>query len=388
MSRSWCARRILIGLLAVRMVAGRSVSADVDVTGSWRLETVNPFETTMSEVYDVTFTQAAPNLTMEFVASPGTTYPGTIDPLAGTFTMTFGSASFECPVPFPPGSVTVVSPPFKLEGAVAPGGLRFSGYQVEYIPRIGCLWAGIGFPTNGTRVEALACGDGIRDPGEACDEGGPTACCSATCTLADADGDRICNGLDGCPAVADPFQGDSDGDGSGDVCDNCPADANTDQADLDGDTIGDVCDPADGTFATRLLAIGGNDAGLRSVNVRGSHTGDGTVPVGIEVRDGGGHAVAVDFPSLPGWGTLACTQRSPTAHVKCRTADRSFSWDSAVTPDETGARSFRLRVKRLTGPLAGLTPPVTAMLRRASSVDLVSTPERCAVPAHGGIRCR
>ena len=47
MSRSCCARRFLLGVLAVGMVAGRSVSADVDVTGTWRLETVNPFETTV-----------------------------------------------------------------------------------------------------------------------------------------------------------------------------------------------------------------------------------------------------------------------------------------------------------------------------------------------------
>ena len=307
--------------------------------------------------------------------------------MAGTFTVTLGTAFFDCPIPFPPGSVTVESPPFKLEGTVAPDGLRFSGQRIEYIPRIGCIWGGFGLPTSGTRVEVLACGDGIRDPGEACDEGGPTACCSATCTIVDTDGDRFCDGIDDCPAVADPFQADGDGDGRGDVCDNCPADANADQADLDGDSSGDVCDPADGTFTTKALAIGGNDAGLRSISVRGSHTGDGTVPVGIEVRDGGGHAVAVDFPSLPGWGTLVCTQRAPTTHVRCRTSDRAFSWNSAVTPDETGARSFRLRVKRLTGPLAGLTPPLTAVLRRTASVDLVSTADRCA-PAHGGIRCR
>jgi cysteine-rich repeat protein len=57
------------------------------------------------------------------------------------------------------------------------------------------------------------CGDGGLDPGEACDDGagnGTNACCSATCTLVDPDGDGVCSRDDVCPGDID---NDSDGDG-------------------------------------------------------------------------------------------------------------------------------------------------------------------------------
>jgi hypothetical protein len=39
--------------------------------------------------------------------------------------------------------------------------------------------------------------------------------------LADADGDGVADGEDGCPLVPDPGQEDADGDGLGDACDPC-----------------------------------------------------------------------------------------------------------------------------------------------------------------------
>ncbi len=412
------ARRIVVSVLVAVGVVGGSAAA-VDVTGVWRVETQNTFVPWVRDVYDVDFTQSAPDLTMTYVAPAGGTYPGTIDAGTGAFSVTLGPTSAFCP--FGPG-FEVESPPFMLTGTVDAGGLRFAGARREYIFRIGCLWAGFDNPTNGTRVEAIVCGDGIRDPGEPCDDGGPTACCTAACTLVDADADGVCDPQDHCPAVADssnsdidgdgvgdacdnclinanPDQADADGDGMGDACDadadndgianasdNCPLVANPDQTDSDGDGQGDACDPPPGSFLTKALAIVGRDGGLRSVTVRGGHTGDGSAPVGFETQDAGG-TFAVDFTALPGWASLACTQRTPVSHVKCKTADGAFRWDSAVVADATGTKRFNLRVKP-SGALPAFSPPVTAMLHRAGGVDQVSTPPTCIVPPRGGLKCR
>jgi hypothetical protein len=54
---------------------------------------------------------------------------------------------------------------------------------------------------NGTSV----CGDGQRDPDEACDFGavnGLQQCCSTSCTFVDPDGDGTCDDLDPCPDAA------------------------------------------------------------------------------------------------------------------------------------------------------------------------------------------
>jgi len=71
----------------------------------------------------------------------------------------------------------------------------------------------------------------------------------------DGDSDGVIDGVDNCPADANPGQEDTDGDGIGDACDdsdgdgvldtldNCPATPNADQADTDGDGVGDACDP-------------------------------------------------------------------------------------------------------------------------------------------------
>jgi hypothetical protein len=80
----------------------------------------------------------------------------------------------------------------------------------------------------------------------------------------DEDGDRVINGLDNCPAVANADQADNDGDGRGDACDgdddddgigdrddNCPLDANPGQEDYDGNGVGDACsDDRDGDGVT------------------------------------------------------------------------------------------------------------------------------------------
>lgn len=80
--------------------------------------------------------------------------------------------------------------------------------------------------------------------------------------LPDGDQDGVADGVDNCPAVANPDQADVDEDGTGNACDatndrdrdndgwsneidNCPDTFNLIQEDGDSDGIGDACDPID-----------------------------------------------------------------------------------------------------------------------------------------------
>ncbi len=73
-----------------------------------------------------------------------------------------------------------------------------------------------------------ACGNGIAEQGEACDDGNQTPGdgCENDCTVtpppSDADGDGAPDAADNCPAVGNPDQADADHDGMGDACDACP----------------------------------------------------------------------------------------------------------------------------------------------------------------------
>jgi hypothetical protein len=72
----------------------------------------------------------------------------------------------------------------------------------------------------------------------------------------DRDRDAVLDGVDDCPAVADPGQADGDSDGVGTACDNCAAKSNASQADTDVDTLGDVCDDlCIGTEVTSLAGV-------------------------------------------------------------------------------------------------------------------------------------
>jgi hypothetical protein len=74
----------------------------------------------------------------------------------------------------------------------------------------------------------------------------------------DADGDRVPDPIDDCPAVPNLDQRDSDADKLGDVCDNCPAVANPTQsttACLTASTKSATIDAAGGTLTAGALTI-------------------------------------------------------------------------------------------------------------------------------------
>jgi hypothetical protein len=140
----------------------------------------------------------------------------------------------------PRDQYSVMLPPLKTKDAtlVAAADGRYAIYD------------GNGYMTNPSSPEDVTVGDALGGMLRFLSFGGGT----------DSDGDGVLDGVDNCPADANPGQEDTDGDGIGDACDpltdsdgdgvgdasdNCPLVANADQLDTDGDGIGDVCDTDD-----------------------------------------------------------------------------------------------------------------------------------------------
>ena len=108
-----------------------------------------------------------------------------------------------------------------------------------------------------TCVVADADGDGVGDETDLCPATSPGNVVDASgCSdlQVDKDGDGICNGgapsagpsacsgSDNCIGTANADQADTDSDGVGNACDNCRAVANQYQEDADNDGRGDACD--------------------------------------------------------------------------------------------------------------------------------------------------
>ncbi len=171
--------------------------------------------------------------------------------------------------------------------------------------------------------------------------GDPTVSIRDAFTCTDDDIDNVCDSLDNCPLLSNPFQEDKDGDGLGNQCDdctdtdndgfgdpgfpasscdpdNCPGVANSAQEDLDVDGVGDSCDNC---LAIYNPAQADNDAdGL----------GDScdTCPFDSD-NDIDSDGICADSDNCPSfanpsqedwdltaWGTVATTAR-PTS-IRCR----------------------------------------------------------------------
>ncbi|MBX3025833.1 hypothetical protein KF840_13075 [bacterium] len=188
---------LLLAVIAV--VGGSPARGDVDLTGSWRLDTG-------FDIITVDAVQFGTSLTIW-------DFSGAIDPVTGTFMLEAPprpGGALPDGTPYPP------SPTGRTMNGTASDSDHLSATVVDWIFKITppvdvqhFPWFGFVYPVAGTRLTPTLCGDGQLDPDELCDDGianGVDGCCSSMCTLVDGDGDGICDAADDCPAYYDPAQ--------------------------------------------------------------------------------------------------------------------------------------------------------------------------------------
>ena len=144
-------------------------AADVDLTGSWKVETF---------FSDVTLNVVQSNTFLDLGG-----YRGTIDVATGAFSLQGGSS---------PGGLLLGSVPYgpspvhTMEGTASLDGNSFEATTVIWVPKINppwdgpFPWAGFSSPAHGTRLTADSCGDPPIDAGEGDD---PIPACGAPLTV-------------------------------------------------------------------------------------------------------------------------------------------------------------------------------------------------------------
>jgi len=197
---------LAVWTLALQVSSVRSASAQIDLNGQWVVQVLIPVFPTLNDVCSLAFVQMGTGLSIsgpcQGFANP-VSLAGSIDTGTGVFTVS-GSA----------GVCSALS-----ATGTASDNNNFAGTFT-------CTSIGIGGGLVGSR-----CGNGIVDPGEACDDGNQLNgdCCSSTCQLDSA----------GQPCTPDPSVCTDD------VCDGagvCTHPFNTDPCDDGFDcTVGDTC---------------------------------------------------------------------------------------------------------------------------------------------------
>ncbi len=166
----------LASTLTVLLLGGasRTVSATFDLTGTWHVQITSQLVGPIVDVWDIT--QSGTTLS---VGNGGSI--GTIDPVTGTFSLT-GTTS-----PFP----LLNCPPETFTGRLTPDGKAFSGTEVLIGGTMFCPQ----FPSP-VWASRDPCGNGVLDPGEACDDGNEVNGdgCDANCTLTGCGNDILTAG--------------------------------------------------------------------------------------------------------------------------------------------------------------------------------------------------
>jgi CSLREA domain-containing protein len=209
-----------------------------------------------------------------------------------------------------------------------------------------------------------ACGDGVQDPGEACDDGpsnGTDRCCNA-CVLVDQDRNGICDAKENCL--------------------NGP--------DLDGDGIANACDQKDAPMTITSARIRRSHDGGRpdgSVALRGTFStalaGDSfsaTKGLAIRVTDGG----SFDMPL--GWTTGECATIRRQTHCQ----SRGGRWRASIAQVESSGQLFKFLLwfgeLDVASPLAGPVAVDIAQGALVAGIDRVGSIASC-VSTDGGVAC-
>jgi len=316
----------------VTLIAGWAcpARATIDMTGTWTFSGSVLFG---SGTYWVQ--QAGTLVTLCSPQASGNLH-GTIDPETGALTWDFSPYQNQ-PIPVPGGYACE----FQWTGTVSPDGNsltaneRYGTFCVP--PPFTCNGQCTGVsdhPASGTRVSTSVgscnCGNGIVDPGEVCDPGAGTSCCSSDCSTAAPAGtgcqddgnpctDDVCDGTGACthPANTAPCGSTcQSGVCEGGTCQlgspapagtSCNADNNrctVDTCDGTGHCVADyvcgpctTCNPAAGCVALAVTSCHQMDHGGLDIRL-------GTTPDRDTVR---GHFVTPYGPTEPAFGDPTTT---------------------------------------------------------------------------------
>ena len=236
--------------LLMTTLAAVPAAAQIDVSGRWH---VVEFATDFGISFERSLTLAQSGTTLT-VAAPSSYTGGTIDPITGVLHLDGSGGCFNLFT----GEVTII--PWRIDAVASPDGASFDGTFEESIqPTLSCL--SLTGTVHATRLPAT-CGDGVVDPGEACDRGlTGGACCTEFCTLLPA-GTTCASQLDACTSSAQCDGADTcvhtpqpagtlcrlaeNACDTAEVCDGastaCPPPFTPTEPDVDDDGILDGCD--------------------------------------------------------------------------------------------------------------------------------------------------
>jgi len=164
---------LAIGILAAALLTApdfsRTCVATIDLTGNWDVTvTVDSFPPANLH-WAIVQSSGTLVISTDGVSAPF--YTGTIDPDTGA--LSFGGVLADCLPPLPDS----------FTGTAAGDSNSFTASGTMFL-KVSPLLCGGPFPASLTATRGL-CGNGVVDPGEACDDGNLLAhdCCSFTCSL-------------------------------------------------------------------------------------------------------------------------------------------------------------------------------------------------------------
>jgi cysteine-rich repeat protein len=158
---------VLVILIAIVPPA----AAQIDASGRWTITFDSQFG---SIAVETVITQRGARLVTD------TGYAGTIDSATGAFVL---ERDTTCCSLLPNGGVSCDPVQAVIQGTIAPGGATFAGTFVDWLQLRACIQ--LTGPATGVRTATFACGNGVVEPGETCDDANRSDGdgCSAGCIV-------------------------------------------------------------------------------------------------------------------------------------------------------------------------------------------------------------